>query len=419
MDTRLFRYLFENSSNAVIMSGCIWDKGVREQLRYVYTCEMSHNSAEQRRQDGDEPMLYNGSPIHLFIMGSFSLEDAQRLIYTVRHDTVETVIIPYVAPIQRFLVLQAMLSQRIIDPDVAQFLQSPYLYLKQSGIKKFFFIYGNGKVFAKTEMEMYPGFYFESQDDEILDIIEEMEGYRIPVMKAGHIINNRMLFQFGYFGIDLYRIRHFLFHYMKSMRIEKFDDRQVRKMLLAYRKAFSECGMETLTMFCSPTEIIATKTDCVLNTIVIDREDFCHADIERDDGRCTVKCMLYNDYDVCHCHRTENVELRAGILLLGNIQLSKHIQELQCHYKAVSQQIRAISIPNCGNVYNWENSLADMNVRKNAIFWICPLSANTQNQMLKEIKSKNARYRIIVLNEEYGCCFNGFLTEKEEETGVF
>ena len=35
MGVRLFRYLFENTANAVIMSGCIWDKGVQEQLRYV------------------------------------------------------------------------------------------------------------------------------------------------------------------------------------------------------------------------------------------------------------------------------------------------------------------------------------------------------------------------------------------------
>ena len=57
MGVRLFRYLFENTANAVIMSGCIWDKGVQEQLRYVYTCEMCHNPLEQSRQNGDGPML--------------------------------------------------------------------------------------------------------------------------------------------------------------------------------------------------------------------------------------------------------------------------------------------------------------------------------------------------------------------------
>ena len=29
MGVRLFRYLFENAANAMIMSGCIWDKGVQ------------------------------------------------------------------------------------------------------------------------------------------------------------------------------------------------------------------------------------------------------------------------------------------------------------------------------------------------------------------------------------------------------
>ncbi len=414
MDVRLFRYLFENTSNAVIMSGCIWDKGVQEQLRYVYSCEMNHSPLEQNRQNGNGPMLYNGSPVHMFVMGSFSLEDAERLIHTIRHDVVGTVIIPYVAPIQRLLIMQSVVKKGIRDQEVMEFLQTPYLYLKKAQVEKVYFIYGNGKAFEKTEHEMYPGFYFETQDQEILDIIEEMEGYRIPVMKAGHMVNNRTLFQFGYFGIDLHRIRHFLFHYAKSARIGKIDEREIMKMLLAYRKAFTDHGMETLTMFCSPTEIIATQTDCVLNTIVIDKEDFCHADIERDDGRCTVKCMLYNDYDVCHCHRTEKAELRAGMLLLGNIRLSKHIQELQRHYRVVAPQIRAVSVPNCGNIYNWESSFMNLDEKKNAVFWICPMSGQIQNQVLGEIKAKNARFRIIVLNEEYGCCFNGFLTEKTE-----
>ncbi len=414
MDVRLFRYLFENTSNAVIMSGCIWDKGVQEQLRYVYSCEMNHSPLEQNRQNGNGPMLYNGSPVHMFVMGSFSLEDAERLIHTIRNDVVGTVIIPYVAPIQRLLIMQSVVKKGIRDQEVMEFLQTPYLYLKKAKVEKVYFIYGNGKAFEKAEHEMYPGFYFETQDQEILDIIEEMEGYRIPVMKAGHMVNNRTLFQFGYFGIDLHRIRHFLFHYAKSARIGKIDEREIMKMLLAYRKAFTDHGMETLTMFCSPTEIIATQTDCVLNTIVIDKEDFCHADIERDDGRCTVKCMLYNDYDVCHCHRTEKAELRAGMLLLGNIRLNKHIQELQRHYRVVAPQIRAVSVPNSGNVCNWESSFMNLDEKKNAVFWICPMSGQIQNQVLGEIKAKNARFRIIVLNEEYGCCFNGFLTEKTE-----
>lgn len=124
--------------------------------------------------------------------------------------------------------------------------------------------------------------------------------------------------------------------------------------------------------------------------------------------------MLYNDYDVCHCHRTEEAELRAGVLLLGNIRLSKYLREIRSRYKSVEQQLRAISVPNCGNIGNWEKDVAKLNVKKNAVFWLCPLQAQTPDRVIREIKSQNARYRIIGLNEEYGCCFNGFLTEKSE-----
>lgn len=392
----------------------MWDKGVQEQIRFAYTCEMSWNPMRQRSLNETSQMLYSGSPINLFVMGGFSIEDANRLIYAIRNDTVDTVIIPYVAPIQRFLMMQSMISQKVRDPEVIEFIRAPYLYLSKSGVNKFYFIYGNGTKFENKDDEMYSGYHFQPQDEDILDIIEEMEGYRVPVVKAGHIIDHRMLFYFGYFGMDLHVIRHFIFHYAKNVCIEGFDDRELKKMLLVYQREFADCGMDTLTMFCSPTEIIASQTDCVLNTIVIDKEEFCHADIEGDEGRCTLKCMLYNDYDVCRCHRTEEAELRAGLLLLGNIRLSKHFEEFQNRYMAVEQQVRALSIPNCGNIYNWESSISKLNAKKNAIFWLCPLQAQMPDRVIREIKSQNARFRIIGLNEDYGCCFNGFLTEKKE-----
>ena len=222
----------------------------------------------------------------------------------------------------------------------------------------------------------------------------------------------KMLFYFGYYGVNLHLITKFVKQYLKEGPIEKFDERRLQKMLLLCKNEFGDPGMDSLTMFCSPIEVIATKTDCVFNAIVIDKEDFCHANIESDEGRCSLKCMLYNDYDVCHCHRTEEAELRAGVLLLGNVNLNKYMTELKQRYHVINDQIRAITLPNCGNKNNWNSELMEFDVRKNAVFWICPLQSQTPDKVLREIKSKNARYRIIGLNENYGSCFNGFLTEK-------
>ncbi|MCI8447217.1 MAG: hypothetical protein HFH30_02230 [Eubacterium sp.] len=419
MDARLFRYLFENTSKAIIMTGCTWDKGAQDQIRYTYSSETNFHHLGMGLQAENRQMLYGGRPIDLFVMGNFSIEDAKRLIYAIYNCAVKTVVIPYVTPIHRFFILQTLVARGIEDREIIKFIQAPYLYMEQSPVKRFYFIYGNGNVYEKSDRTMYAGYNFESQSEEILDMIEEMEGYRIPVKKAGYIIDNRMLFYFGHFGMSLQTLRHFVHHYAKSGKIEKFDrnnfdDRQVKKMLFVYQKEFGDNGMDSLTMFCSPIEIIATQTDCVLNTIVIDKDDFCHADIQSDDGRCTLKCMLYNDYDVCRCHRTENAELRAGLLLLGNIKLSRHMEDLRKRYGFISNQIRAITLPNSGNINNWDSSMAALNAKKNAVFWICPLQAQTPDRVLREIKSANARYRIVGLNEEYGCCFNGFLTEKIE-----
>ncbi len=413
MDVRLFRYLLKNTSSAVVMSGCTWDKGAQEQVRYAYTCEMVHNSAGKSQQSRFEQSSCS-SPLNLFIMGSFSVEDAQRLIDTIRCGSVNTVILPYVVPIQRFLILKTLVSKEIMDKDLLDFIQTPYLYLKKTAVKKIFFIYGNGSLFDKTECGMYPGNYFEFQDKETLDMIEEMEGYRIPVMKAGYIIDNRTLFYFGHYGADLPMIRQFISRYARTLRLEKIDEREIQKMMLVYQKVFADSRLDTLTVFCSPTEITASQTDCVFHAIVVDKEDLCHTDIEMDEGRCSVKCMLYNDYDVCHCHRTQEAELRAGILLLGNVKLRKYLKEIRERYKIVEQQIRAVTIPNCGNIQNWDKELTELDVGKNAVFWICPLHTQMPDQVMREIKSKNARYRIIGLNDDYGCCFNGFLTEKTE-----
>ncbi len=412
MDSRLFRYLFENISNAIVMTGCTWDKGAQNQIRYTYSCEMMHNNLKANRRNCVKQVLCGSNPISLFFIGTFSIEDVQRLIYAIHHGGVDTVIIPYVPPIHRFLILQTMMSCGMNDSEIIEFIKAPYLYLKNSMVRRFFFIYGNGKILDKTGEELYPGYYFEPQDEEILNIIEEMEGYRIPVVKAGFIVDSRMLFYLGHFGVDLRMVWRFIQYYPKSTQMDIFEKREMQKMLLFYLKEFGDPCMDSLTIFCGPIEIMADQTDCVFNATVMDKSDSCHADIEEDEGRCVLKCMLHNDCDVCRYHRTEAAELRTGILLLGNMRLSGHLPELKRHYHIVEDQVRIISLPNCGHISSWDKDLLDFGAKKNALFWMCSLQAQTSDCLLREIKMKNARNRIIGLTEEYGCCFNGFLTEK-------
>lgn len=412
MGTRLFRYLFENTSNAIVMTGCTWDKDAQEQVRYAYSCEMSHHNWHINKKNGIKHVLCGSSPVKLFFMGTFFIEDAERLIYAIHNGKLDTVIIPYVAPIQRFLIAQTMIMRGQQNQEVMGFLQNPYLYMQKAPVKKFYFIYGNGKTFEKTEDELYPGYYLEDQDQEILDIIEDMEGYSIPVKKAGYIVDNRMLFYFGYFGVDLRMVHQFVSQYTQKGQLENFDKRRLQKMLLFYRKEFGDPEMDALTLFCSPLEVVASKTDSVLNLIVVDKEALCHADIEQDEGRCTVKCMLYNDSDVCRCHRTEDAELRAGVLLLGNVRMNVYFQELKQRYQCIENQIRAITLPSCGHIQNWNRDILQLDTKKNVLFWICTLQPQTSDRVIREIKINNARHRIVGLTENYGCCFNGFLTEK-------
>lgn len=415
MDTRLFRYLFQNTSNAIVMTGCTWDKGAQEQSRYAYSCEMSHNNWRVNKRNGIKHVICGSSPVNLFVMGAFSIEDCERLIYAIHHGNLDTVIIPYAAPLQRFLLIQTMVARGMHDKEVVRFIKNPYLYMQKVPVRRFYFIYGNGKAFEKTGQEVYPGCYLEDQDKEILDIIEEMEGYFIPVKKAGYIVDNRMLFYFGHFGVDLRMVYRFVSRYFQKEKLTDSNDsgeRRLQKMLLFYRKEFSESEMDTLTLFCCPLEVSVARTDCVLNLIVIDDEDICHADIEEDEGRCTVKCMLCNDSDVCRCHRKQEAKLRAGALFLGNIRMNVHYQKLKHRYQGIESQIRAITLPSCGHMQNWNHDILNLNTKKNVLFWLCPIQPQTSDRAMREIKFHNARHRIVGLTEEYGCCFNGFLSEK-------
>ena len=394
------------------MTGCTWDKGAGEQSRYVYSCEMSYNDWHINKKYGVKHVFCGTSPINLFVMGAFSIEDSERLIHAIHNVKLDTVIIPYVAPIQRFFIIQTMVRRGQQNKEVMEFIKNPYSYMQKAPVQKFYFIYGNGKTYEKTEEEIYPGYYLKDQDKEILNIIEEMEGDYIPVKKAGYIVDNRMLFYLGHFGVDLRMVYRFVSQYPQKELLGESNKRIFQKMLLFYRKEFGNSEMDTLTLFCSPLEVTASKTDCVLNLIVVDKEDLCHADIEEDEGRCTVKCMLYNDSDVCRCHRTEEAELRAGVFLLGNIRMDMFFQELKQRYQSIENQIRAITLPSCGHIHNWNRDLLQLDTKKNVLFWICSLKPQTSDRVLREIKIHNARHRIVGLTENYGCCFNGFLTEK-------
>lgn len=392
------------------MTGCTWEKDMQEQMRYVYSCEISDKTGEDKScEDNWKQSFYNTKPLDLFVMGFFSIEDIDRLIYAIHNGGVKTAVIPYIPPIRRLMLKQELIANKEVDPEIIEFIQDPYQYMYRSTVINYYFVYGNGEDIKRLDEYMYPGHYFERQSQKVLDMIAQMEGRMIPVVKAGYIVQNRTLFYLGCYGADLQQVMSFIRNYGDAD-----VGRHMHKIVDAYREEFGSTAAETITMFCSPMQIMPSDTDCVLNAIVIDTDDMCHADIQGDEGRCSMKCMLYKDYDTCKYHRNPNsMVLRLGVLFLGNIRLNDYISLISQRYSIVNEQIRAFTLPNAGNINNWSSELVQRCDKKNVLFWICPFQQSSEHVMW-EIKMGNARNRLITLSDKFGCCLNGYLGEKRE-----
>lgn len=98
-----------------------------------------------------------------------------------------------------------------------RFLQDPYLFLQECGIKNLYFVYGNGRIPDRKPEEIAEGCYFEEADDKSLKLIWEMEGYAIPVVHAGYIIENGWFFYFGVYGLDIQTLSGFTREYFSQM----------------------------------------------------------------------------------------------------------------------------------------------------------------------------------------------------------
>lgn len=415
MASKMFRYLFRNTSQGIVMTGCTWEKDVQEQVRYAYSCEVTDSIWETAVRYGKNQNAFcSDKPLDLFVMGAFTIEDIARLISAIHHGGVRTAVIPYVSPIQRLVVIRELNRSRLNLPEVMDFIQDPYKYLEKSSVGKFYIVCGNGSDLQRLDENVYPGCHFENQSREVLEMVAKMEGYPVPIVKAGYIVEGQMLFYLGCYGLELSDITEFVYSYSQSDGGAGSEDYMTR-MLKAFLSEFGNSSVQTVTMFCGPLQTSVAETDCVFNTIVIDPDDKCHADIMEDEGRCSMKCFLYKDYDTCKNHRcADSICLRIGVLLLGNICLRNHFTVFNRRYHIINEQIRALTLPNGGNPENWSSRLVQRQDKKNVLFWICPVQQDSRmsEQVLWEIKMQNARNRIIHLNEDYGFCMNGYLTDK-------
>lgn len=176
MKALYYRYLFENVENGMIQAGSIYNEENDCSVNYVY---LSGNPTNSNINDGvsskdssrtnditgigilDKRTIRRlaGAPIDLVVVGEYTRDCLGILYALLQNTTIQTVIMPYVAPIHRMLVEQwiseeqdmeekALPEQWILEPEMSPekllefscLIRHPYHALKNMGGGKCLFI---------------------------------------------------------------------------------------------------------------------------------------------------------------------------------------------------------------------------------------------------------------------------------------
>lgn len=93
MEIKDFRYLFENTEDGIIHSGCVGGGRERQETNFVYACGVQNTElpGEHVRFRFQKTM----EPCHIFVLASFSSRYIPILLEMVRLHRVKTVLLPY------------------------------------------------------------------------------------------------------------------------------------------------------------------------------------------------------------------------------------------------------------------------------------------------------------------------------------
>ena len=427
MRTRYFRYLFENQDNGLFHSGCIYDKAKDKITNYIYMVgSYCHNTLEKKAagfEMQEDTIPHN---IDLLVVGGYTAAYLKKLIYVVENHEITTMILPYLAPIQRLILVQELEDYKDGGRKAVHFLQDPYLYLKRAGVENVYFLYKNGPALEREPEELERGCQFEMADRQSLQLIQEMEGYAIPVVKAGYIVENGWLFYFGVYGIALQTLSAFTRDYFSQMEnIHEISENvnedyvsQMKHLIQEYTRKFGTSPETTVTMFEGPLYASAAENDSFMSQKEFSRRERCEAWMQRQGEEhysCAIKCMYCKDYDTMQHHKDKRQDQsRFGMLMLGNLNLNCYLSEMRSRFDRISGRIRGIGVPNCGNWREWNHKVMELSSKKDRMYWICGRNEKTSAGVVNDIVLSAQNNRFLTIDEEMGACFFGYLIPKTD-----
>jgi len=421
LNARNFRYLFENAKDGILQSGCIWDSGYEKVTNYLYMAQMQRKSETKRmkvRIAKDELE----QDLNFFILGSYTFPYVEKMLDIIKKNNVITVILPYIPPIQRLVLCHWHELSEGAGIEFAEFMENPYLYLKEAGIKNIYFLYENGKDLTGNLNYIKEGHYFGKVEKDIAHTINNLEGTEIPVYKAGYIVENQWIFYFGQYGRKLSAYPQFIYDWEKygakhipfKKDHELFD--KVKEICYEYVKLFGTTIPTTIVMYQGPINDNHRDVDSVLTAKVFREDQGCKPEILSDGSNCLIKCMHHNDYALLKKHKERSrTESCFGVLLLGNVNLNYFLTEITQRFQCVNNKIRAVGMPSCGRIEFWNRKFPAVLEQGDIKYWVCTLHQKTDSTAIFNLLVNNAYNRVITVTEEYGYCFSGYLVPLVEE----
>lgn len=421
MQARYFRYLFENSSDGIFHSGSIYDKAAGKVTNYIYLLGNDCRDAVFHRKRAVQITTeHMPQKLDIIVMGSYTAEYIKKLLEILETHKAETIILPYLTPIQRLVFAEETQGNK----EAARFLQDPYMFLKNKGIANIYLLYGNGSAIGREPEELEFGCQFEAADEETLRLIREMEGYAVPVVKAGYMIENGWLFYFGMFGLDIQKLSEFTKEYFSH--IENIDvlsenrkedyRNQMKNLVKEYMGKFGSAQATTIAMYEGPLNASQKENDSFMAQKEFSGKDGCSAWVctPNKESSCTIRCLYQRDYDTMQRHKSRlEQETRFGILMLGNVNLNVSLSEIVTRFWRLHDRIRGIGIADGGNRESWNPQILNFLSAKDRLYWICNKNRKLSSEVISDIILSSPQNRFLAVQEKEGVCFSGYLIPKE------
>ncbi|MBO5373522.1 MAG: hypothetical protein J6A75_12525 [Lachnospiraceae bacterium] len=419
MRSRYFRYLFENLDDGMFHSGCIYDKAKETTTNFIYmTGNYDRNMKIKKTKLVEADKETIPQRVDILVVGGYTISYIKRLIYIVKNHEVEKVILPYLTPIQRLVMTEYVAEGDESAREIVRFLQDPYVFLKDIGLEDILFLYGNNTSIYREPEELESGSHFVPADAEILHMIREMEGYSLPVVKAGYIIENKWFFMFGVYGLDIHTLSEFTREYFGHKDKKEDYVHQMKRLIQKYMQTFGVASATTVAMYEGPIYASPRDNESFMVEKEFSRKERCEAWIhQKQDNCCTcaIRCLHDKDHDIMQHHKDVRWDNpRFGTLLLGNVNLKKYFSEVMDQFWIVRNHIRAVTVPNCGSKDDWNSEILKLSSEQERIYWICNRHEKTAPTVVNEIVMFSSNNRFLRMDKEMGGCFSGYIVPKEE-----